>query len=138
MDDARQVVELDQVPIRETWEALELLVDEDIARSIGVSNFQAQALYDVISYARHPLSSLQIEHHPYLVQPGLVEMAQKNRVAVTAYSSFGPQSFLELPEEFSKKAKNISPLFETEPIVSLAKKYGKTPAQVLLRWATQS
>ncbi|OIW31449.1 putative aldo-keto reductase [Coniochaeta ligniaria NRRL 30616] len=135
--DDQGTVEEDKVPIRETWESLEQLVDEGVARSIGISNFQVQSLYDILSYAKHPISSLQIEHHPYLAQPGLVAMAQSHSIVVTAYSSFGPQSFLELPETFSKKAKNISPLFVSEPISSLAKKYGVSPAQVLLRWATQ-
>lgn len=127
----------DRVPIRETWESLEQLVDSGIVRSIGVSNFQAQMLYDMMTYAKHPISSLQIEHHPYLVQPELIKMAQENGIAVTAYSSFGPQSFLELPPAFSKKAKEISLLFHASPIKTLAEKYGVTPAQVLLRWATQ-
>ena len=137
MDAEHSIVELDKVPVQETWQALEQLVDEGITRSIGVSNFQAQLLTDVISYARHPVSSLQIEHHPYLVQPGLVDTARENGVAVTAYSSFGPQSFLELPPDFSKRATSIALLFEAVPVAALAAKYGKTPAQILLRWATQ-
>ncbi|KAL2844237.1 NADP-dependent oxidoreductase domain-containing protein [Aspergillus pseudodeflectus] len=137
MDKERTVVETDRVPIRETWEALETVVDEGIARSIGVSNFQAQSLYDILSYNRHPISGLQIEHHPYLVQGDLVSLAQEKGIAVTAYSSFGPQSFLELPAVFSEKAKGISLLFENETVKSLAGKYNVTPAQVLLRWATQ-
>ncbi|CAI4215610.1 unnamed protein product [Parascedosporium putredinis] len=136
MDD-QGTVEEDKVPIRETWESLEQLVDEGVAKSIGVSNFQAQSLYDLMSYARHPVSSLQIEHHPYLVQPGLIEMAQLHKIAVTAYSSFGPQSFLELPETFSKKAKKIPTLFEHDAVKALATKYNVTASQVLLRWATQ-
>lgn len=136
MDDAG-TVETDKVPIRETWEALEEIVDSGIARSIGVSNFQAQSIYDILSYARHPLSSLQIEHHPYLVQPELIQVAQENGIAVTAYSSFGPQSFVELPAVFSEKAKDIPLLFDAEPVKALAAKYNVTPAQVLLRWATQ-
>jgi D-xylose reductase len=136
MDDAG-TVETANVPIRETWEALETVVDEGIARSIGVSNFQAQSLYDVQRYARHPISSLQIEHHPYLSQPDLIAMAQENKIAVTAYSSFGPQSFMELNGIFSKRAKGAQPLMETDVVKALADKHGKTPAQVLLRWATQ-
>lgn len=136
MDDAGTVEE-DDVPIRETWEALEQLVDEGVARSIGVSNFQAQLLRDLTAYARHPVSSLQIEHHPYLVQPGLIDMAQDKGVVVTAYSSFGPQSFLELPAEFSEKAKGATTLFEDATIRSIAERYGVTTSQVLLRWATQ-
>lgn len=61
-------------------------------------------------------------------------MCQENDIAVTAYSSFGPQSFLELK---NKRALNVSTLFENETVVGVAKKHGKTPAQVLLRWATQ-
>ncbi|KAF2143241.1 uncharacterized protein K452DRAFT_325845 [Aplosporella prunicola CBS 121167] len=126
-----------KVPIQETWQSLEQLVDEGVAHSIGVSNFQAQLLYDLFTYARHPVSTLQIEHHPYLVQSELVQLAQENKVVVTAYSSFGPQSFLELPSTFNRRATEIPLLFDAEPVKSIAGKHGVTPAQVLLRWATQ-
>ncbi|KAL1889860.1 NAD(P)H-dependent D-xylose reductase (XR) [Sporothrix stenoceras] len=136
MDDAG-TVEPDNVPIRETWEALETVVDMGVAHAIGVSNFQAQSLYDIQRYARHPISALQIEHHPYLAQLDLVALAQEHNIVVTAYSSFGPQSFMELPGIFSKRAKDTEPLLETAVVKSLAGKHGKTPAQILLRWATQ-
>ncbi|OIW31509.1 putative aldo-keto reductase [Coniochaeta ligniaria NRRL 30616] len=136
IDDAGTVAP-DNVPIRETWEAMETLVDTGLARSIGVSNFQAQSLYDIQTYARHPISALQIEHHPYLAQPELLQMARENGIAVTAYSSFGPQSFLELPPAFARRAAGIPLLFDAEPVASAAAKYEVTPAQVLLRWATQ-
>lgn len=61
-------------------------------------------------------------------------MCQENDIAVTAYSSFGPQSFLELK---NKRALDVGPLFENPTVAGIAKKHGKTPAQVLLRWATQ-
>lgn len=126
-----------KVSIQETWQQLEQLVDLGIARSIGVSNFQAQLLYDVMTYAKHPISNLQVEHHPYLVQPNLIKLAQTHNIIVTAYSSFGPQSFLELPPDFRDRATKVDLLFDAEPIKSIASKHGKTPAQVLLRWATQ-
>lgn len=68
------------------------------------------------------------------MQEELVKFCQSNGVAVTAYSSFGPQSFLELDMQHAKDA---PPLFENEVIKKIAEKNGKTPAQVLLRWATQ-
>lgn len=136
MDDAG-TVELDKVPIRETWEALESVVDQGIARSIGVSNFQAQSLNDIESYAHIPISSLQIEHHPYLVQKDLIALAQGKGIVVTAYSSFGPQSFVELKGVFSSKAHATELLMDAAVVRKLATKHGKTPAQVLLRWATQ-
>jgi len=56
---------------------------------------------------------------------------------VTGYSSFGPQSFLELPASFPTKAAQTPTLFEVDLIKKLAAKYNKTPGQILLRWATQ-
>lgn len=126
-----------KVSLRETWEQMEALIDQGIAKSIGVSNCQGQTLYDLMTYARHPISNLQIEHHPYLVQPGLINLAQTHGIAITAYSSFGPQSFLELPADFRDRPSKVELLFDAQPIKSIAEKHGKTPAQVLLRWATQ-
>ncbi|KAF1954975.1 Aldo/keto reductase [Byssothecium circinans] len=122
-----------RVPIRETWEQVEALVDQGIAKSIGVSNFQARSLYDIFTYKKHPISSPQIEHHPYLVQPELIKMANTHNITVIAYSSFGPQSFLELPQDFNETAL----LFDAEPVKGIARKHGKSPSKVLLRWATQ-
>lgn len=127
-------LELGTASIQETWTAMESLVDQKLARSIGVSNFSAQLLMDLLRYARVRPSTLQIEHHPYLTQPRLVDYAQREDIAVTAYSSFGPLSFVELN---LKHAQNTPPLFEHDVIKGIAQKYGRTPAQVLLRWATQ-
>jgi D-xylose reductase len=127
-------VELGNATIQETWTAMESLVDKSLARSIGISNFSAQLLMDLLRYARVRPATLQIEHHPYLTQTRLVDYAQREGIAITAYSSFGPLSFLELQVT---KAENTPPLFEHETIKSIAAKHGKTPAQVLLRWATQ-
>ncbi|KAJ5636755.1 uncharacterized protein N7484_010068 [Penicillium longicatenatum] len=127
-------VELGKASIQETWTAMESLTDKKLARSIGVSNFSAQLLMDLLRYARVRPATLQIEHHPYLTQTRLVDYAQKQGLAVTAYSSFGPLSFLELD---LKDAHGTPPLFEHPVIKGLAEKYGRTPAQILLRWATQ-
>lgn len=137
MDAEQKTIKTAKVPIHETWQALEEVVDSGIAKSIGISNAQAQLLYDIQTYARHPISALQIEHHPYLVQPDLITMAQENNIAITAYSTFGPQSFLELPPAFRERAKDVTLLFEVKAVKDAAERTGKTPAQVLLRWATQ-
>lgn len=83
---------------------------------------------------RFQLLILWTEHHPYLVQNDLVDLCKAEDIAVTGYSSFGPQSFIELEWQ---KAYDTPTLFEHDAVTSIAKKYGKTPAQVLLRWATQ-
>ena len=135
----KNVTTIDPTPISETWGALESLVKTEsnasgILRSIGVANFSSQLLYDLLSYAKIKPAVLQVEHHPYLVQPGLIKAAQAAGVAVTAYSSFGPQSFIELG---NATAKDTQPLFSNQVVVDIAQRHSKTPAQVLLRWATQ-
>ena len=89
---------------------------------------------DLLRYARIKPATLQIEHHPYLTQSGLISYAQSQSITITAYSSFGPQSFRELD---MKSAHDTPLLFENPTIVEIAEKHGKTAAQVLLRWATQ-
>jgi D-xylose reductase len=132
--DGKDDVQLSNATIQETWTAMEGLVHKGLAKSIGISNFQGSLILDLLRYAKIRPATLQIEHHPYLVQPTLIRLAKEQGIAVTAYSSFGPQSFLEL--EF-QKAKDTPVLFENPTIDAIAKKHGKTPAQVLLRWATQ-
>lgn len=124
----------EDVPILETWKAMEALVKKGKVKSIGISNFTGALIEDLLRGAEIPPAVLQIEHHPYLQQKRLVEWVQSKGIAITAYSSFGPQSFLELNH---KGALKISGLFEHEDVAGIAKKHDKTPAQVLLRWATQ-
>ncbi|KAH6892746.1 D-xylose reductase [Coprinopsis sp. MPI-PUGE-AT-0042] len=120
--------------IQETWQAMENLVDLGLVKSIGISNFQGALIIDLLRYARIKPAILQVEIHPYLTQTALVDFAKSQDIAITAYSSFGPQSFVELDWD---KAKDTPPLFEHPVIASIAKKHSKTPAQVLLRWASQ-
>ena len=131
--DGKNVVE-GKASIQETWTAMEKLVEKGLCRSIGISNMNGQLILDILRYAKIVPATLQIEHHPYLTQEQLVKFAQSRGIAVTAYSSFGPQSFLELD---MKQAKDTPLLMEHATIKKIAEKHGKTPAQILLRWATQ-
>lgn len=124
----------EDVPLIDTWRALEKLVEKGKIRSIGISNFSGALIQDLLRSAKIKPAVLQIEHHPYLQQPRLIEYVQSQGIAITAYSSFGPQSFVELNHP---RVKDVKPLFEHDVIKSVADKVKKTPAQVLLRWATQ-
>jgi len=126
-------VHVQNSPIHETWAAMEELVDEGLAKDIGLSNFQGGLICDVLRYAKKPISVLQIEHHPYLTQEPLVKFCKDSEIAVTAYCSFGPQSWLEL--SMGKDATLL--LTQNETVAKIASASGKTTAQVLLRWATQ-
>ncbi|KAN0100330.1 NADP-dependent oxidoreductase domain containing protein [Tylopilus felleus] len=125
-------VHLQNTPMSETWGAMEELVDEKLVKNIGLSNCQGSLILDVLRYAKHEPQVLQVELHPFLTQEGLVNLCNTLGIAVTAYSSFGPQSYLELG-----MAKNSSSLLEHDLITEIATTYKKTTAQVLLRWATQ-
>ena len=66
-----------------------------------------------------------------------MRLAKHENIAVTAYSSFGPCSFKEFTSDGHATARNMVPLMEEPVIVEIAKRVGKQPSQVLLRWATQ-
>jgi len=121
-----------KTPLHETWKAMESMVDEGLAKNIGLSNCTGSLVLDVLNYARIEPQVLQVELHPYLSQEHLVALMQELGIAVTAYSSLGPQSFVELSMD-----KKIPSLLAHDVISQVANAHSKTPAQVLLRWATQ-
>lgn len=98
-----------------------------LAKSIGISNYNGALLLDMFTYAKVKPATLQIEHHPYYVQPNLLKLAKQHDIAVTAYSSFGPQSFIECD---MKVAADTPLLFDHPVITKIAEAHGKTPAQV--------
>merc|ERR1712020_603261 len=82
-------LELEPVPVRDTWAAMETLLDQGLVRNIGLSNWNCQGLRDIFSYARIKPAVLQVELHPYLQQRKLVQFAQSLGVIVTAFSPLG-------------------------------------------------
>ncbi|AET40251.1 trifunctional aldehyde reductase/xylose reductase/glucose 1-dehydrogenase (NADP(+)) Ecym_5508 [Eremothecium cymbalariae DBVPG len=133
-DRRNNIVSEQQVPILDTYRAMEKLVDEGLVKSLGLSNFQACLIQDLLRGARIKPVALQVELHPYLSQERLVTYAQSKDIQVVAYSTFGPLSFLELG---NSAAKDVTPLLEHEIVLNIAKKHDVTPSQVILRWATQ-
>ncbi|KAI7878224.1 xylose reductase [Lichtheimia hyalospora FSU 10163] len=129
----KEKFEYERSPIQDTWREIEKLVDDGLARNIGISNFNVQTILDMLTYCRIKPSILQIEHHPYLQQPRLVDWVKKQGIHIMAYSSFGPISY----NEMTATGKNTPTLFDNETIKSIAAKHDKTPGQVLLRWSTQ-
>ncbi|KAG2171680.1 hypothetical protein INT43_008060 [Umbelopsis isabellina] len=127
-------VQLERSPLHELWPEFEKLVDAGLARNIGISNMNVQLIMDLLTYAKIKPSVLQIELHPYLQQSVLVKWVQEQDIQITAYSSFGPASFVPLGVDSAKKA---APLLQHDDISAIAKAHNKTPAQVLLRWSVQ-
>lgn len=101
----------------ETWKALVQLRDEDLVRSVGVSNFTVEHLERAIGETGVAPSVNQVELHPGFQQRALVEFHEKHGIVTTSWSPLGRGAMLD------------HPLF-----AALADKHRKTPAQVILRW----
>lgn len=119
------IASLAKVSVQQSWEAMQSLVHKGLVKSIGVSNFTTLAILDMLTYAQILPAVNQIEVHPHNSQTDLVEFLQKIDIAVTAYSPLGSPG---------NKTSNI---LDEKIIKELASKYGKTPAQVAIRWAIQ-
>lgn len=104
---------------RDSWKALVHLQKEGLVKSIGVSNFQPHHLQDIIDDTGVVPAVDQVEFHPLLTQRELMKYAKAHDIQVEAWSPL-MQGNLELPL-----------------LQELADKYGKTVAQIVLRWDLQ-
>ena len=105
-----------------SWRAMEELYREGRIRAIGVSNFQPDRIMDLIVHNEVVPAVNQIETHPFNQQIETQKFLQENNVQI---ESWGP---------FAEGKHNI---FQNELLLSIAAKYKKTVAQVILRWLTQ-
>lgn len=111
------------IPLTDTWRAMEELVDAQLCRSIGVSNFRLKQLQEVVNTARIKPAAHQIECHPCLPQHELRTEGKKYGIITQAYCPLGVgetdinKSLLKHPE-----------------VAKIASKFSLTPAQLLLRW----
>ena len=121
-----------KVPLHATWGAMEALAGKGLVRQIGVCNYNSGLIHDLMSYAKVQPYALQIEAHPYLVQEKLVRLAKDYGLEVTAFSPLGAVSYVEIDMAGREDSVLTAP-----PVVAAAKAHGKTPAQVVLRWAIQ-
>ncbi|MFB5673990.1 aldo/keto reductase [Paenibacillus terreus] len=105
---------------KDTWKALEKLYKDGYVRAIGLSNFQVHHIEDILSVAEVRPMVNQVEYHPYLTQKELHAYCKEQNIQMEAWSPL-MQGKLDVPL-----------------LKGLADKYGKTPAQVVLRWDLQN
>ena len=105
---------------KETWKAIEKIYQEGRARAIGTGNYLIPFLKELEEYASITPAVNQIEFSPYLMMKDELDYCRSKKIQLQAYT----------PLLRGKK-------FTDEKLVSLANKYGKTPAQIILRWAIQ-
>lgn len=110
-------------PVKEkfvpSWLEMEKIYKEDLAKSVGVSNFLEHHLAEIAKVSDLVPAVNQVEFHPYVAQPNLVKLCKEKGIQFESWSPLGA-------------IKNG--LLQDKTIVELAEKYNKTPAQIILRW----
>ncbi len=127
-----EYLSLQQVPIIDTWQAMEECVAAGLVRHIGVCNFSIARLEDLLAKAAIAPMMNQIELHPYLQQKKMLEFCRQRQVLVTAYSPLGSP---DRPKGMKKK--DEPSLLGHEVIMAIAQKHAVSPAQVLIAWGLQ-
>ncbi|TYP72018.1 aldo/keto reductase [Paenibacillus methanolicus] len=105
-----------------SWRAMEELYREGKVRTIGVSNFHEDRLIDLILHNKIVPAVNQVETHPFHQQIDNAAFMRANDVQIESWAPF---------------AEGKNNLFQNEVLVSIAEKYHKSVAQVVLRWLTQ-
>ncbi|MFT7119931.1 MAG: diketogulonate reductase-like aldo/keto reductase [Neolewinella sp.] len=103
------------------WKELEQALASGKVRAIGLSNFMEPHLIDILEHGEVIPAVNQIEYHPYLVQAEAISLCDVHNIAITAWSPLMQGNFKD------------EPLF-----AEIGKAYGKSPAQVVLRWCLQN
>jgi len=111
------------VTLLDTWKALETLVEHGKCRAIGLSDIGLDKVKTIYESARIKPAAVQVESHPYLPEPELLEYCKEKGIVLLAFAPLGH---------------GMTPGLMGDPVISaVAARVGKTPAQVLLAWAVQ-
>lgn len=108
------------VPVEESMHALAACREQGLTRHVGVSNFSAKQLREAMRQSPAPVFADQVQFHPYRPQRDLLELCRRTDTLLTAYSPLGHGG-----------------VADDETLGKIGSRYGKTPAQVALRWAIQ-
>ncbi len=108
------------IPMDETFDAMDRLVRDGKVRTVGVSNFTIGHLEKAIEASPQPIVANQVELHPYLSQPDLRSFCNSRDIAVVAYRPI-------LKGEVN----------DDDTLAAIADKHGRTAVQVTLRWMLQ-
>ena len=129
--EASSADETETVPLKDTWLAMEKLVEEGLVRNIGVSNFEIAELKEIEAVNTKPIACNQFETHPYYQRTELVDYCNSAGIVVTAHSSMGGGANAMVSFHSSP------PITEDATIAAIAQKHSTTPQAVLLAWGLQ-
>tara|TARA_R110002126_G_scaffold290763_1_gene448541 strand:+ start:7925 stop:8863 length:939 start_codon:yes stop_codon:yes gene_type:complete len=124
---ASDFIPLSEVPLTNTWKGMEAVLEQGLAKHIGVSNFNENQLKEIIASAVHQPEMNQVEMHPFLQQEVLQSFCVQNDILLTAYAPLG-----SLVDDNSTLR-----LLENDTIKNIAKARHMSPAQVALAYTIQ-
>ena len=121
---------LSEMPLSKTFTAMAKLQEQEMVKSIGVSNFSISKLEKLITESQIVPTVNQVELHPYNPQNDLLAYCRDKGIHLTAYSPLGSG---DRPD--SMKAKNEPLLLENKDMQAIAVEEGVSSAQLLIAWA---
>ena len=110
-----------KVPLADTIGALNRAREDGLTRHIGVSNFTTTLLAEALPLSDAPLVANEVEYHPHLDQAKVMAACRTAGMALIAYCPLF----------------RGGELFEEPPVAEAARRHGRTPAQIVLRWHVQ-
>ncbi|GAB6031864.1 hypothetical protein CHUAL_010261 [Chamberlinius hualienensis] len=119
------------------WQAMEQMVHLGLAKSIGVSNWATTQLERIMKNCKIKPANVQVECNIYMQQNYLHDYCIRNGITICAYAPIGSPGFPAFVEKMMGAKIQIPSLMSDPVIVSLAEKYKKEPAQILLRFLMQ-
>lgn len=112
-----------------SWRALEKLLSDGLVRAIGVCNFNPDHLVSLIKQSDVPPVLNQVELHPYFIQRGVRAANADHGVLTQAWSPIGG-----VKRYWAKEPTTVHDPLHDPVIAKIGAKYGKTTAQIILRW----
>jgi len=119
------------------WNSMEKQVAIGKAKSIGISNFDESQIERIVKIAKIPPANLQIELHAYSQQKTLRAVCIKHGISVCAYSPLGSLGIKEFYKSMGRDWEAKLNMLNDPLVLEIASRYGKTAAQVLLRFLVQ-
>ncbi|XP_003427330.1 aldo-keto reductase family 1 member A1-like [Nasonia vitripennis] len=118
------------------WKEMEKLVKAGKAKSIGLSNFNKTQVLRVWENSEIKPSNLQIETNVYIQQEELYDLCKELGIVITGYSPLGSADTTHLRRR-KRQTGGMPPVLEHSVVQGIARKYGKSPAQIVLRYKLQ-
>ncbi|KAM7534473.1 hypothetical protein Aperf_G00000116930 [Anoplocephala perfoliata] len=116
--------------LEDTWGAMEKLIPTGLVKSIGISNFNKSQIERVLKSGKIVPAVLQVEVNLHNLNTKLIDFCHSKNIVVEGYSPFGNPGYTKDRTDFEQ-------ILKMKPVVEIAKKHNKTPAQVIIRHGLQ-